>query len=1024
MSNSHPRVRRNLLAIAGLLLSLRGMDAQNVSPNPLNELQNKNLHAVEFEVGLLAEQMGSISDSRILARIAELMLERKSPESLREKAAFALGQGHFAVMPFVPSLKKALQDPSVKVQRAAAEALGLVGSNTPDVIESLNRRQASANSAVNAACIRSIAQLQSHESASLYLASILDSQNDIEVRRTAAYTLAQIGPEAVSAVPSLMRALDKGDKSLRQVAAWALGLIGPMAEPSIRFLTGALKDREPEVRRESAAALGHIGPVPNIEEQTVVLRSLEDAFRVEKDRDAKTEMADVLAQLGFGRDVGAVFFDVLHSSQDRTLQQAAAAGLARVVPPTNADISLLIQISREEYPDVRSSAIKAIGHIHQKPDISIKRLVEALADPIPSVDFAAAEALAEFQSFEGNGDLAVRGLTQACRRPGTRYIAAKSLGAIGEALRNEFEEARELRRRDYDLAQSLQDAQSTLKDLSESEPDNYFFHSSIVSISAALTVLQQKKLVQDAKDLFITHRYLSVLALLIVAYTVWLCLLFFLILRRFPQSLVRWNDILERLGTISVPVVGSVVLKIRDIVLLHAATHPEVLQAWVEAHADPVAQNFIQQCIRGSRDVFYSLPVECAGEFLAELTPCVLRENCRSRRWMLRITGEGGAGKTTLAFQIALWALHKDVDKRLFPEKRMIPVVLERTTGDNPFQNFARFKNAIKGKLQSVIGDPRPVPDWLCDALLTEGRVLVIVDGISEILSDTDPVLPLDPEYSIAALVTTSRSDKLWAEVTHTDIRPARIDSEHLSPFLNAYLGKRRRLSDIELFDACRRLASLVGKRSITPLLARMYAEQLGYGQIGGKQLPEHIPDLVLGYVSTLNRNRKPTEPDNLTIQRAAQLTAWECCKASFSSGYARREDVAKALRRDTELKAELLEYMERRLLLVRPVPPSEVYVEFLLDPIAEYLAALWLVKSFTTADDWRTILEGFDQSDKKESSLGFMAAVYDCCVSLKMHFNGAQSIREQLAIRVGGRSPVPQDLDTPRVTSSEMAFD
>ena len=206
------------------------------------------------------------------------------------------------------------------------------------------------------------------------------------------------------------------------------------------------------------------------------------------------------------------------------------------------------------------------------------------------------------------------------------------------------------------------------------------------------------------------------------------------------------------------------------------------------------------------------------------------------------------------------------------------------------------------------IGEAKPVPEWLCTGFLENGRLLVIIDGLSEMTPAPDQQLPLHPEYSIAALILTSRSEHLWAGGAHTDIRPLRIDSDHLSPFMNAYLGKNNRLADTDLFEACRRLATLVGNRRITPLLARMYAEQLANAHASQKMLPDNIPALVLGYVSTLNRDRKAEDPEHATIHCAAEIAAWECCKTTYSAGYANKNQLAKVLAACEDLKAEPLE--------------------------------------------------------------------------------------------------------------------
>jgi HEAT repeat protein len=79
------------------------------------------------------------------------------------------------------------------------------------------------------------------------------------VQAQGAYGLSRLGPEARSAVPSLVAALKK-DSLVRQNAALALGQIGPDARAAVPALGDALGDSEWAVRRQAAIALGHIGP--------------------------------------------------------------------------------------------------------------------------------------------------------------------------------------------------------------------------------------------------------------------------------------------------------------------------------------------------------------------------------------------------------------------------------------------------------------------------------------------------------------------------------------------------------------------------------------------------------------------------------------------------------------------------------------------------------------------------------------------------------------------------------------------
>ena len=323
------------------------------------------------------------------------------------------------------------------------------------------------------------------------------------------------------------------------------------------------------------------------------------------------------------------------------------------------------------------------------------------------------------------------------------------------------------------------------------------------------------------------------------------------------------------------------------------------------------------------------------------------------------------------------------------------------------FQDASRFKETIRGALQDQIGDSKPIPRSLCDKLLEDGRVVVVIDGISEMAAVPEKPIPLDPDFSIAALIITSRSETLWSEVSHTDVRPLRIDSDHLSPFLNAYLGIENRMADTDLFEACRRLAIMVGTRSITPLLARMYAEQLVGAYAGQRRLPDNVPQLVLGYLSALNRERAAEDPQHGKVHRAAEITAWECCRETYSAGYASRDQVSRALAACQDLPIEILDYLEKRLRLVRSIPPAHTHIEFPLDPIAEYLAGMWLVQLLPEANDWKGFLSSIDHlENKSEAVADFITAVWDCYKNTPSQaFGGSAEILEALSNR--SRRPV-----------------
>jgi hypothetical protein len=86
----------------------------------------------------------------------------------------------------------------------------------------------------------------------------------------------------------------------------------------------------------------------------------------------------------------------------------------------------------------------------------------------------------------------------------------------------------------------------------------------------------------------------------------------------------------------------------------------------------------------------------------------------------------------------------------------------------------------------------------------------------------------------------------------------------------------------------------------------------------------------------------------------------------------------------------------------VRTIPPAHSYIEFSFDPIADYLAGLWLLQSLKTDQQWLEFLEAVDhQTDKKESVVDFLAAVLECCIRKNTEFKSSPWILERLSERV-----------------------
>ncbi len=208
------------------------------------------------------------------------------------------------------TLMKELRDPSCENHKLAMQAIAKLG---PDAVQPL-------------------------------MSSL--SNEDNQVRRDAAYTLGEIGPDAAEAIPLLADAV-RNDSPIAQTSAEALGRIGKEAIPEIKELLGS----NVYVHREMAAkALRYIGP---------------DAI----------DYAEKIAKL----------------LRDTTIRTDLAYSLASMGPDV---LPILLQKMHDSYPDIRVGAIEAIGYMGKDAASTEPVLIDALSDIYPQARATAAFSLA------------------------------------------------------------------------------------------------------------------------------------------------------------------------------------------------------------------------------------------------------------------------------------------------------------------------------------------------------------------------------------------------------------------------------------------------------------------------------------------------------------------------------------------------------------------------------------------------------------------------------------------------------
>jgi hypothetical protein len=691
-----------------------------------------------------------------------------------------------------------------------------------------------------------------------------------------------------------------------------------------------------------------------------------------------------------------------------------AEGLQILVELGPAAVDTLVDIHQRD-EKAREVVFDALVHIATdyaaKSSKAVPILAEGLSRPEQSVRLRAAQTLS---SMGFSARMAIPALTKALNTSEGSQAAA-ALASIAESLQDNRK-----RLSSDELAESVKALEKSVAAARAAFPADSVSQSNVGRIRRPTEFLS---LWQEASALnasvirtFIrAHPGWGVVLFLVLAWPTALVLL--LVVR--PLWLLKLNDFVTLLPHViprdwrpEVPILGK-------ILFTHFfAYRPRVLDAWVNRHLSAVRDGIGKLARRDEQEVHVPVPVMLDDRLVEKLQSADFQSLFRHNRIRILIHGEGGVGKTNLAYELARRAMDPDAPRRLCPKNPLFPVVLSEESyaqGGGDAKPGERLLEAVRGRLASLASRARQVNRELLEELLLQRRVLVIVDDASELNEVRQGELqPDNPLFPVNALVVTSRSERALDSVQKTLVEPLRLKESALQLFVESYVqqrGKTHLFQPGELANYCSNLRRIAATQDITVLLAKLYADlvlSLRQHKVD-ESLPSNIPDLMLGYLNYLNRVSRPPLPTNEKVYEAAKLLAWECLRERFLPSVIERK-TARSLLGNDDHAIHLLEHLEERLRLVKQQGVRSDTLRFSLDPLAEYLAALWLVDNHRNRrHEWDRFLQ--EARSKREASKeveGFLAAVLDCCETKRYERDIPEFVITKLCALLGREPPAP----------------
>jgi len=439
-------------AIPRLLERYRGTDSDHAwIPPAFRRLSTPAAVPILLDLlrdGETADRIWALSALRVLGPASPKVLPAvaaalRSPDAdVRESAALALdGFGPEAV----PLLAGALDDPGRRVRLLAMESLEAFAPEIEPAVPGLKRCLAEdgGSSELRDAALVDLA-LAGVEVAPL-LSALLGPSAPEGLHEWALERIAEVGPDAASAVPALAAILREGPSDLRRKAVEALAAIGPdaaSAVPEILAWSLSPEGMGAEGRKAVCSAFERIGSrtVPPLID---VLRSASGEMR---------EVAvEALYAVGTAASDAAPVLGSLLEKEGSAAPVYTLLALERMGPGAKPAIRGLMAALKGDRLQDAVVAAQALGNIGPEARDAVPELKRMFEDSIfPSTWIWASYALARIDPRDEEATSSLLSMLRASDA-GTALLALEALGRLGPDPRVETSGLKDLLRDRKDL---------------------------------------------------------------------------------------------------------------------------------------------------------------------------------------------------------------------------------------------------------------------------------------------------------------------------------------------------------------------------------------------------------------------------------------------------------------------------------------------------------------------------------------------------------------------------------------------